>query len=470
MSLRILVVEDDPSQREIMSLLLRRRLGYTAVPAQDGRTALSILKTDPDIRLVILDVGLPEMNGLEVLDLITQRHPDLPVIMLTGSRDIDVAVGAMKAGARDFLTKPPEKERLDVAVRNALKTSLLEKEVVRLKKSEEGAFSFDQLIGYDGGLSRIVAQGRKAASSDIPILLTGETGTGKEIFARAIHGESHRIGRPFVAVNCGAIPAQLIESTLFGHEKGAFTGAISKYAGKFREAEGGTIFLDEIGDLPFEAQVKILRVLQQKEISPIGGEKTVPVNVRVISATNRNLEASVEEGRFRDDLYFRLNVLSIHMPPLRERREDIPALVRHFVERFAAAESRSLKSVSPEALTFLTSRSWPGNVRELENIVHRTMVLCDREILGPSDFLSSSSLTCGAQGAIDPEKTGSPTSVSLTGPGGNLRTLEDIEREAMEMSLKFHAGNVTRAAQALGVAKSTFYRRIQDLRGKNPDT
>jgi DNA-binding NtrC family response regulator len=248
------------------------------------------LQEQSDIKLVVLDLGLPDMDGMDVLDIIKQRHPELPVIILTGSQEVTHAVAAMKAGAYDFLTKPLIKERIEVAIKNSLKTSLLEKELFRLKRQEVGAFGFDQLIGHDNGLLSVVKTGRKAASSDIPVLLTGDTGTGKEVFARAIHGESHRVGKPFIAVNCGAIPENLVEGTLFGHEKGAFTGAVTKSIGKFREAEGGTIFLDEIGDLPLDAQAKLLRVLQQKEISPIGASRTLPTNVRVISATHRNLE------------------------------------------------------------------------------------------------------------------------------------------------------------------------------------
>ena len=457
MSTRILIVEDDPSQQEIMKLLLQRKLGYESIPALGGRQAISFLQEDPNIRLVLLDIGLPDINGMEVLEMIVQRHPDLPVIILTGSKDINLAVNAMKAGAYDFLSKPVQKERLQVSVQNALKTSLLEKEVSRLKRQEQGAFTFRNLIGHDAGLTNVIHTGRKAAASDIPVLLTGETGTGKEAFAQAIHGESHRTGQPFIAVNCGAIPAQLVESTLFGHEKGAFTGAIAKSIGKFREAEGGSIFLDEIGDLPLEAQAKLLRVLQQKEINPVGAGKSVPVNVRIISATNRNLEADVANGRFREDLYFRLNVQQIHIPALRERCEDIPALAYHFIERFAAAESRSLKDISKEALEMFSCRAWPGNVRELENILHRAMVLCEKGRLDIEDF-SALAVQMPANGISDLSSY-----LSLTGADGAPRPLPDIEREILAFSLKYYQGNITRAAAALSMAKSTFYRKLKEL-------
>lgn len=461
MDVRILIVEDDPSQREVVAIMLRRKLGYDSVAAGDGRTALAMLREDADIALVILDAGLPDMAGTEVLEIITQRHPGLPVVMLTGSRDVELAVEAMKAGACDFLTKPPEKERLQVAIRNALKTSLLESEVLRLRRQEAGAATFVQLTGCDTGLSAVTATGRKAAASDIPVMLTGETGTGKEVFARAIHGESRRAGNPFVAVNCGAIPAQLVESTLFGHEKGAFTGAIAKAAGKFREAGGGTIFLDEVGELPPEAQVKLLRVLQQKEVSPVGADRPVPVNVRVISATNRDLEAEVAQGRFREDLYFRLNVLPIRLPPLRERAEDIPDFVQHFVGRFAAAEGRAPVGIAPEALGALSRRRWPGNVRELENAVHRAMVLCEGAVLTVDDFPD---VPVAAEEAGHGGDRAGPV-LALTGADGEVRTMESAEAAILSFALQHYGGNMTRAAAALGIAKSTFYRRVGQLRG-----
>ncbi|MCB9988442.1 MAG: sigma-54-dependent Fis family transcriptional regulator [Rhodospirillales bacterium] len=465
MSTRILIIEDDPMQQEIISLMLGRRLGYTGLIAADGPEGLARLREDSAIHLVILDIGLPGMSGMDILDIITQRYPGLPVIMLTGNMDISVAVDAMKAGAYDFLTKPVEAERLQVAVRNALKTSLLEKEISRLKRQEDGAFTFDQLIGHDGGLADIISTGRKAAATDIPVLLSGETGTGKEIFARALHGESRRVGKPFVAVNCGAIPAQLVESTLFGHEKGAFTGAIAKSIGRFREAEGGTIFLDEIGDLPPDAQVKLLRVLQQKEVMPVGADKPVPVNVRVISATHRDMATEVAAGRFREDLYFRLNVLPLHLPSLDERPGDIPALARHFIERMAASEARPLKEISPAALDFLAYHSWPGNVRELENTINRAMVLCESDTLTPEDFSALS--TSPEIGATDQNDTvrkeiGGVATLPLIDENGILRPLDKLEQEAMAFALAHCHDNVTVASAALGIAKSTFYRKMKE--------
>lgn len=454
----ILLVEDDPLQREITAILLKKK-GHTVVAVSDGRAALLHLQGGggENTSLAILDIGLPGMDGLELLELIRQRHPALPCVMLTGNQELDTAVRATQLGAYDFMNKPVEPERLQVVVANALKTSLLEKEITRLQKKESGEFSFENLIGYDGGLADVVRLGRKASGSDIPVLLTGETGTGKEVFARAIHGESHRAGKPFVAVNCGAIPANLIESTLFGHEKGAFTGAIAKSIGKFREAEGGTIFLDEVGDLPLEAQVKLLRVLQQKEITPVGADHTVSINVRVISATHRKLEAEVARGAFREDLYFRLNVLSVHIPPLRERGQDIPVLARHFIERFAAAENRKLKTIPQAVSDMLVRRQWTGNVRELENAVHRAMVMNDGDALTVADFTA-----LGQMRDAMPAVTAA-MAPSIAGADGVPRPLLDVERDALAYALAHAEGNVTQAAKLLGLAKSTFYRRMKDL-------
>ncbi len=465
MNRKILIVEDDASQRRMVALLVQKKLGFSVVEADGGRTALSILRDAPmrdDICLALIDFRMPEMDGLELLGIMKQQYPNLPVIMLTGSKDVKVAVDAMKAGAGDFLNKPVDPQRLQVSVQNALKMGVLEKEVKRLKDKDENTFHFENLIGHDRGLQDVVSVGRKAASSDIPVLITGETGVGKEVFARAVHGESARVGNPFVAINCGALPMNLVESTLFGHEKGAFTGAIAKSPGRFREAEGGTIFLDEIGDLPLDAQVKLLRVLQEKEIYPVGSDKAVSVNVRIISATNRDLETEVAEGRFRDDLYFRLNVLPIHMPSLRQRKQDIMILINHFIERFSASEGRLLKEITPAAEAILSAREWVGNVRELENTIHRAMVLCDGDVLDVDDFTA---LPIGGTSPVSedmalPEHI-SETALTMLDVDGHLKTMDQIEQAAMQFSLQYHDNNVTQAARALNMAKSTFYRKLK---------
>jgi DNA-binding NtrC family response regulator len=459
---KILVVDDDAVQRKMISVLLKNKLSMNAIEASSSVEALDLLRQDDtqSIKLVLADHIMPGIDGLELLQMLGEQYPELPVIMLTGSTDVRVAVEAMRRGAKDFLSKPPEPERLRVSILNALKLSVLEKEVTRLTRNETGTFSFDNLIGRDEGLRQIIKVGKKAALADIPVLLLGETGVGKEVFAKAIHGESRRVGKPFIPVNCGAIPEQLVESTLFGHEKGAFTGAIAKSIGRFREAEGGTIFLDEVGELPLDAQVKLLRVLQQKEITPVGGGKPINVNVRVISATNRNLEEEVAAGRFREDLYFRLNVLPIHLPPLRERKGDIPALVKHFIERFAASERLPLKDISAEAMGELVSRNWSGNARELENTIHRAVVLSEKNILDKEDFTN-----LGEKSHIDAllaaTKDISAGVDLMNAATGRLKTMDEIERDAMQLALRLADNNITKAAEMLGIAKSTFYRKIK---------
>lgn len=461
----VLIVDDDPMQRQMLATLLRRKLDFTSHEAGHGREALGILETDQGktIKIVILDLNMPVMPGLETLEILRQKYPSIPVIMLTGSKDIDDAVQAMKLGAADFLIKPYEGERMVVTVKNALRMSTLSKEVSRLKSEKDGTFRFEKLIGHDGGLASVINIGRKAAASDIPVLITGETGTGKEVFANAIHGEGARAGKPFIAVNCGAIPSQLVESTLFGHEKGAFTGATEKTIGKFREAEGGTVFLDEVGELPLDTQVKLLRVLQQKEVEPVGASKPVPVNVRIISATNRDLQKEVREGNFREDLFFRLNVLQIELPSLRERKPDIPALAAHFVERFCINEGGVPKDISSSAEERLMHYEWPGNVRELENVINRAMVVSDGNILESDDLTS---LISGSKNQSKPISAALSChkDICVISRDGDFKTVGEIEQEAIRLALDFFNHNITQAARALGMAKSTFYKKIKNFR------
>lgn len=462
MSHTVLVVDDDATIRKTLAMLIVRKMEFRVAEAENGKEGLSILEADREgkISLAILDLNMPGIGGLEALKIIRERHPHIPVLVLTASREEQDAAQAVRLGAADFMTKPVQPERLIVSVQNAIRMYTLSSEVARLKKEASGALTFADLIGYDGGLKAVVASGRKAAGSNIPVLIGGETGTGKEVFARALHGESIRAGAPFVAVNCGAIPEKLVESTLFGHEKGAFTGAVAKAAGKFREAQGGTIFLDEVGDLPLEAQVKLLRVLQQKEVEPVGAGLSVPVDVRILSATNKNLEQEVCAGRFREDLFFRLNVLPLSLPPLRDRRGDIPALTRGFIARFAAGEGREVKPLSPEAERMLAAHDWPGNVRELENAVHRAMVLGDHPALRPEDFTLNAR---GQQGGAGDSATAfqqDATTISILTPGGMVKPMAEIEEEVISTALSHHRNNVTRAAAELGVAKSTLYRKM----------
>lgn len=460
----VLIVDDEPLQQQMLGTLLKRKLGYESRTASNGREALDLLAQDQarTIRLVILDLTMPVMGGMEALQILKQQYPALPVIMLTGSQDIADAVQAMKYGATDFLNKPYEGERMLVTVKNALKISTLTQEITRLKRAQDGTLNFANLIGHDGGLSPLIAVGRKAAASDIPVLITGETGVGKEVFARAIHGESARASQPFITVNCGAIPAQLVESILFGHEKGAFTGATEKTIGKFREAEGGTIFLDEVGELPPETQVKLLRVLQQREVEPVGASRPVPIDVRLISATNRNLQNDVEHGRFREDLYFRLNVLQITIPPLRERRRDIRPLVHHFIDRAAALDMKPVKDVDPEAWALLEAHAWPGNVRQMENAVRRALVLSDSQRLKRQDFENWLTPAPTPDGGRAPGAA-AVDALALMDTHGAFKPLDQLEKEIIAAALAAHGENMTQAATALRIAKSTLYRKIANF-------
>ena len=338
---RVLVVDDDPAQRRILEETIKR-FGYSVATAESGEKALAALKADTanDICLVLLDLVMPGTDGMAVLGAMRSLPKKPPAIVQTAHGSIDAAIAAMRAGAVDFVVKPVSPERLEVSIKNALKIEALAGELNRIKAQAKGSLGFADLIAGSEAMKRVIELGKRAANSTIPVLIEGELGVGKELIARAIQGESARAGKPFVTVNCGAIPENLVESILFGHEKGSFTGASEKRAGKFVEADQGTLFLDEIGELPLDAQVKLLRALQEGEIDPVGGKQPVKVDFRLISATNQNLISLVNEGRFREDLYYRMNVFPIWVPPLRERLEDVPELIRHFIARFAAEEGK----------------------------------------------------------------------------------------------------------------------------------
>src|SRR5688572_5718900 len=370
MSAVVLVVDDDPVQRRLIENMVQR-FGYKALTADGGDAAVKLLCGAEGERIdcVILDLVMPDLDGLGVLARMKEVGCNIPVIVQTAHGGIDNVVSAMRAGATDFVVKPAGAERIQVSLRNALATKALGNELQRLKRSREGTLSFADVITRSAIMKGVLRSAEKAAASNIPALIEGESGVGKEMIARAIHGSGDRRAKPFVAINCGALPDNLVESILFGHEKGAFTGATDKHPGKFVEADGGTLFLDEIGELPLMAQVKLLRALQQGEIEPVGGKKNVKVDVRIISATNRNLVADVKAGRFREDLFYRLHVFPLSVPPLRSRKEDIAELARHFIARFAAEEGKRVSGVSAEALTLLVSHGWPGNVRQLENAI-----------------------------------------------------------------------------------------------------
>ncbi|MEL6325248.1 MAG: sigma-54 dependent transcriptional regulator, partial [Pseudomonadota bacterium] len=425
------------------------------------------------VDVVLLDLVMPGLSGMETLERLSERRPDLPVIVLTATGGIDTVVRSMRAGAIDFFIKPVSPERVVVSIRNALKMTSLAGEVKRLVKKAEGGMSFDDMIAGAPAMRQVVKLGQRGAASNIPILILGESGVGKEVIARCIQGASERAGKPFVAVNCGAIPENLVESILFGHEKGAFTGAVSKSLGKFVEADGGTLFLDEVGELPLDIQVKLLRALQEGEVDAVGSRRPTKVDVRIISATNKNLSDLVAAGAFREDLFYRLNVYPIDMPALRERTEDIPALVEHFIGRFNASEGTKIDGASADTLKMLCAFDWPGNVRQLENAVFRAVVLCESNMLQPADFPQISGLSPkletlpdvpAAANDADPAHTASTGSgpVEIFDPHGELRKLEDVERDLLQFAIDHYDGHMSEVSRRLGIGRSTLYRKVRD--------
>lgn len=479
MAKTVLIVDDDPTQRRLLQAAVERS-GFSTLQADSGDKALTMVE-GPDngnVHVMLLDLVMPGLSGMETLKQLSRTKPELPVIVLTGKGSIDTVVEAMKSGARDFVVKPASPERIIVSIRNAMEINTLAFEVTRLKKTTQGGLNFSDLIGNATSMRSVIAMGERGARANIPILITGESGVGKEVVARAIQGASDRSTGPFITVNCGAIPENLVESILFGHEKGSFTGANAKHMGKFQEASGGTLFLDEIGELPLDMQVKLLRVLQEGEVDPIGSKRPVKVDVRIVSATNRDLANAVKDGTFREDLYYRLNVFPIQVPALRERREDIPALLEHFVKRFNAQERLSVSGASTETLDMLRGFEWPGNVRQLENAIFRAMILSDGETLKPQDFPQISGLTPSftvqensATKSFSPSSAGlmEESLVSIMDRDGHLRTLEDIERDLIEFAIENYSGHMSEVARRLGIGRSTLYRKVRE-HGVDVDT
>ena len=491
---RVLVVDDDPAQRRILEEVIKR-FGYHVSTAESGDKALAALKSDTtgEISLVLLDLVMPGTDGLAVLSAMRSLPKRPPAIVQTAHGSIDAAITAMRAGAVDFVVKPVSPERLEVSIKNALKIEALADELLRIKASARGELGFADLIAGSEAMNRVLELGRRAAGSTIPVLIEGESGVGKELIARAIQGESTRRSGPFVTVNCGAIPERLVESILFGHEKGSFTGASEKRTGKFQEADQGTLFLDEIGELPLEAQVKLLRALQDGEIDPVGAKHPVKVDFRLISATNQNLIALVNEGRFREDLYYRLNVFPIWMPPLRERLEDVPELVRHFIARFAAEEGKRIDGIEPEATAMLERYTWPGNIRQLENAVFRAVVLADTPMLTVGEFPQIAAHVEGYAVTVPPAPAPKEKTPRIEGPvmlgesrapatihvpqgngkdaigipalsdSGDIRSLEAVEADMIRLAFGRYRGRMTEIAKRLGIGRSTLYRKMREI-------
>ena len=475
----VLIVDDDPTQRRLLQAVVEKS-GFSTLQADNGDRALE-MALGPDgknIHVMLLDLVMPGRDGMEVLADLQTKRPELPVIVLTGKGSIDAVVAAMQSGARDFVVKPASPERIIVSIRNALEINTLAGEVTRLKKSSDGSLNFKDLIGNATTMRSVIAMGERGAKANIPILITGESGVGKEVIARAIQGASERSGKPFITVNCGAIPENLVESILFGHEKGSFTGANSKHLGKFQEAHTGTLFLDEIGELPLEMQVKLLRVLQEGEVDPIGSKRPTAVDVRIVSATNRDLADAVKAGTFREDLYYRLNVFPIQVPSLRERAADIPALTEHFIKRFNAQERLSVRGAAKETLDLLSTFGWPGNVRQLENAIFRAMILSDGTTLQPHDFPQISGLApqMSAPAAdtmgLAEHSSAAPDAdepVHVLDREGHLRTLVEIERDLIEFAIENYSGHMSEVARRLGIGRSTLYRKVRE-HGVDVDT
>jgi DNA-binding NtrC family response regulator len=476
MTKTVLVVDDDPTQRRLISAVLERD-GFGVAQAESGDAALGRLIGGGAADVIILDLTMPGLGGMDTLKEMRARGFNQPVIVLTASGGVDVVVKAMQAGAQDFFIKPVAPERITVSIRNALAMGDLTAEVGRLKKQATGYMTFADMVGDSPAMTLVKRMGERGARSGIPILITGESGSGKEVIARAVHGASERAGKPFVAVNCGAIPENLVESILFGHEKGSFTGATDKHIGKFQEANGGTLFLDEVGELPLDTQVKLLRAVQESEIDPIGSKRSQKVDVRIVSATNRDLAQAVKAGRFREDLFYRLNVFPLEAPPLRERAADIPALVDHFVRRFNVEEGKRVSGASPETLAILTAYEWPGNVRQLENAVYRAIVLADSPYLQPFDFPAISGVQPPLEDSAPAAAAAAPmvpsageliavmpqeAPVRILDERGHLRTLEDIERDLIQLAIEIYAGHMSEVARRLGIGRSTLFRKVRD--------
>jgi DNA-binding NtrC family response regulator len=495
MAASILIADDDPVQRRLVENMVQK-CGYETLVVESGDAVIAVL-TAPDaqaIDAVVLDLVMPGLDGMGVLAKIREAGFNIPVIVQTAHGGIDNVVSAMRAGAQDFVVKPVGIERLQVSLRNALNASALKGELQRIRHSREGRLTFADIVTRSETMAGVLRTAQKAASSTIPVLVEGESGVGKELFARAIHGSSERKSKPFVAVNCGAIPDNLVESILFGHEKGAFTGATERHTGKFVEASGGTLFLDEVSELPLAAQVKLLRALQEGAVEAVGGRKPVKVDVRIISATNRKLLDRVKSGHFREDLFYRLHVLPLTIPPLRTRREDIPHLLRHFLARFCAEENRSITGISGEAMARLSQLEWPGNIRQLENAVYRAVVMSDSDQLSLADFPQAAAQSPAMSEAHSPHSeplvvdpgfhSTAPAMVSgneipiaplpsagtlaMLTTSGEMRPLEEMETEIIRFAISHYRGQMSEVARRLKIGRSTLYRKLDEAATEGP--
>jgi DNA-binding NtrC family response regulator len=487
---RILIVDDDPVQRRLLDNMVRR-FGYDARLADGGEAAIAALseQSGAQIHAVVLDLVMPNLDGLGVLAKMRGAGLNIPVVVQTAHGGIDNVGTAMRAGAADFVVKPVIPERLQVSLHNAIAASALRQEFVRVKRSRAGTLGLRDVIGKSGCMQHVLRLGQRAADSNIPILIEGEPGTGKEFIARAIHGSSARRGKPFIAMNCAAIPDGMVESVLFGHEKGAFAATINRHSSKFLEAAGGTLFLDEIGELPPPAQLKVMRAIADNEVEPAGARKPVKIDVRLICATSRDIIAEVKTGRFREDLFYRLHGLPISVPPLRDRREDIAELTRYFLARFAAEEGKRVVRLNASALQLLCGYQWPGNVRELEHAVFRAVVLCEGDAITAADFPQIAAQASATSDSIRHEEplatslapteeanadldvtalpglaaASPPATLDLLDSVGNVRPLEELETEAIRYAIAHYRGQMSEVARRLRIGRSTLYRKLDVL-------
>jgi len=444
MKFTILVIDDEKNIREGLKAALELD-GYNVELAADGAAGLEIaLKSEVD--LVITDLKMPGVTGEEVLRRVTSETPGIPVIVLTGHGTVESAVDAMRAGAYDFLTKPLNLDRLSLVVKRALQNRELVLQHRELEREVSGKRSFEHIIGKSPAMTRVFDIVKKVASTKASVLITGESGVGKELIANALHNLSPRKDKPFIKVHCAALAETLLESELFGHEKGSFTGAVSRKRGRFELAHGGTIFLDEIGEIDQSVQIKLLRVLQEKKFERVGGEEVIEVDVRVITATNRDLEHEIAEGRFREDLFYRLNVVRIHVPPLRERKDDIPMMIASFVKEFAEENGKRIEGIDPKARSALYAYDWPGNVRQLRNCVESAVVMSSSPVITLDD--------------LPPSIRPGEEAPSIHIPVG--ATMAEAERQVIMQTLSANAGNKTKTAEVLGIGRKTLHRKLDE--------
>jgi nitrogen regulation protein NR(I) len=467
---RVLVADDELNMRRVLEAILRRE-GYDVVTAANGLEALGGMETKGGVQTVITDLKMPGLDGMGLLKRLSSDYPDVPVVMITAHGSVESAVEAVKLGAFDYLEKPFEQEQIRQVVAKAINTYALARRDARPEEpSERGRF---RLVGQSPAIQQIYGVVEKVANTPSTVLITGESGTGKELIARALHENSSRHAGPFIKINCAAIPKTLMESELFGYEKGAFTGAVGAKPGRFELAHGGTLFLDEIGEIPVEMQVKLLRVLQESEFERVGGIKTIKVDVRLVTATNRDLLAEVGAGAFREDLFYRLNVVPIHIPPLRERREDIPLLADHFIAKFNDRLRKEITSILPDAVERLVAYQWPGNIRELENLMERTMLFCEGPDIRVSDLpvevtgavlapaATPAPAAAGAPGAAAGDEAARPAPESLK-EAVRVET-ERVERELIQKALDATGGNVTQAARKLKISRKSLQTKMKEL-------